>query len=220
MYIPNRFMMTFCEAQDLMRTYGFATVIAHVAGTLEASHLPVLYEASETSGAGDYGKIVGHLASANPLVDGLTDREVLIVFGGPHAYISPNWYANHPAVPTWNYQAVHAYGTPRLITERDQLYALVQTLSTYHESTLPPRTDPTQKRWRLEDVDEKFLESMLGAITGFEMPIARLEAKAKLSQNRADEDQAQVVKALRENPPTILVGDAMSLAREVRERDA
>ena len=120
MYIPKSFQVTDPEVlAAFIRAHSFATLVSAVDGTPFATHLPLLL---------DQGTLLGHVARANPhwqAFDG--QREALAIFHGPHAYISPTWYATGPAVPTWNYAAVHVYGAPRLI-EGEALAALVDRL--------------------------------------------------------------------------------------------
>ena len=140
---------------------------------------------------GDRGLLLqGHIARANPQAADL-DRgaEVLAIFPGPHAYVSPSWYAAGPAVPTWNYASVHAYGTARAISDREWLRDLVDRLSQRHEAR-------EAAPWRMRDLPPAYLESMLGGIVGVEISVNRLEGKFKLSQNRPAGDRPRIVAAL------------------------
>ena len=121
-----------------------------------------------------------HIAKSNPQWEGIEDQEVLITFQGPHDYVSPSWY-NSPGVPTWNYQSVHIYGKPQLITETEKLGSLVSELTGIYESTL-------EKPWKPE-----YKESILKAIIGIEIRITDIQCKYKLSQNRSEDDRLQVV---------------------------
>src|SRR5687767_4420480 len=111
MYIPRAFQETRAEAiHDLIRAHSFGLLVSRQGETMEASHLPFLLD----DGRGLHGTLVGHMARANPQWQALQEgAEALVIFSGPHAYISPSWYEIHPSVPTWNYATVHAYGTPR-----------------------------------------------------------------------------------------------------------
>ncbi|MGD9617563.1 MAG: FMN-binding negative transcriptional regulator [Alphaproteobacteria bacterium] len=138
------------------------------------------------------GKLLlqGHIARANPQtadLDGGTD--VLAIFPGPHAYISPSWYGAGPAVPTWNYASVHVYGTATAIGDREWLRDMLDRLSTRHEARGPAP-------WRMRDLPEAYLESMLGGIVGIEIAVTRLEGKFKLSQNRPASDRPRIIAAL------------------------
>ena len=111
------------------------------------------------------------------------------MFGGPHAYISPRWYASGPAVPTWNYADVHAYGAVRLIDDADWLRDLLRRLSQRHESG-------SETPWRMEDQPADYMSGMLRGIVGFEISVTRLEGKFKLSQNRPAADRPRIIAAL------------------------
>jgi len=119
----------------------------------------------------------GHFARANPHWQSIEGaKQVLAVFTGPHAYVSPTWYVTHPSVPTWNYTAVHATGKARL-TDEAELHEIVSELAaTYEAGNDPP--------WRLSEQPAPYVSSMLGAIVGFEVEVTELEGKFKLSQNR------------------------------------
>ncbi|MEM7253840.1 MAG: FMN-binding negative transcriptional regulator [Pseudomonadota bacterium] len=200
MFTPSRFAMPPKDAEAFMRTYDFAALVVSVGGQLEATHVPVRYQANADRES-RFGSIVGHLAGANPLCSLLpTADEVLCIFSGPHGYISPTWYASAPAVPTWNFQAVHAYGTATTFTDPERLYSLLEELSDYHEAS-----NPTP--WRLDDVDRAFLQPMLRAIVGFEIAVERVDAKEKLSQNRSPEDRAKVTERVSAMDP--MLGEAM-----------
>ena len=159
------------EVVEFMRAHAFATLISGGDAAIAVSHVPLLVEENG-------GKVLlrGHVARANPQWEGLEGRDVLAVFHGPHAYVSPTWYVNHPAVPTWNYAVVHAQGKARL-TDADELHEIVTELSgKYEAGNNPP--------WRFSEQPEAYASSMLGMIVGFEVEVERLEAKFKLSQNR------------------------------------
>jgi transcriptional regulator len=175
MYVPDHFRETRADVlQDAMRRIGFATLVTQ---ELEANHLPMLLE----------GNVLrGHVARANPVWKA-GEGEALAIFLGPHAYVSPNWYPSKAetgkAVPTWNYITVHARGRIRWIQDAAWLRAHVTALSNTHEG---PRPEP----WKVGEAPESYIETMLRGIVGFELEIARLDGKYKLSQNRdaADRD--------------------------------
>ena len=193
-YLPKHFTETrSAELAGLMQRYSFATIVTQGDGGLIASQLPFMYRAEE----GPHGTLLCHLAKPNPQVDDLrAGREVLVIFSGPHAYVSPSWYATRPAVPTWNYAAVHAYGTPQPIEEPDALIRLVGALSEIYEGG---RKAP----WRLADEPADYVEGMVRGIIGFAIPVTRLEGKYKLNQNRSATDRQRVVAALREESDTL-----------------
>jgi transcriptional regulator len=190
MYLPRSFQIDdLDQLKAVMRDYGFATLISTVNGAPFATHLPLLVRESPLS---PYGTLVGHLARANPHWRHFTaDCEALVIFQGPHSYISPSWYQATPAVPTWNYVTVHAYGTPQIRDDAAWLSAQLQELIDTYEATQPEPWSgvlPPEYRHRLTQ-----------AIVGFELPITRLEGKFKLGQNRVPGDQQGVYAALRQS---------------------
>ncbi len=186
MYIPSSNRI---ENPDkltgLIQRHSFATVVTHDGQSSFASHLPVLYHPS----SGPHGTLLSHMARANPQWQHFSSQqEALIIFQGPHAYISPSWYQSSPAVPTWNYAAVHAYGVPKLITDHQQLIGLLrETISTYESGQPEP--------WP-GDLPEEFRDKLVQAIVGFEIPVTRIEGKFKLGQNRPAADVLGVYRAL------------------------
>ena len=184
--------------------YDFGLLVSHGAAGLVASHIPFLIERDR-----DKLHLHGHLARPNPQVGDLAQGgEVLAIFSGPHAYISPNWYADGPSVPTWNYVDVHAYGTVSLIEDVDWLRGLVRRLSERHEAHNPVP-------WRMQDLPEAYLEGMLKGIVGLDIAVTRLEGKYKLSQNRPAADRPLVIAALEGQGDA----DALAVARLMRERE-
>ncbi len=187
MYVPKAFAVTeLDELQRMISASRLALLVSHGEQGLLASHLPLLL----VPGEGEFGTLYGHFARANPQWRELqAGAEVLVVFQGDEAYVSPSFYpskAEHgKVVPTWNYQAVHAYGRAEVFDERERLLALVSALSDRHEQ---PRAQP----WAVSDAPADYLEPMLRAIVGFALPISRLQGKAKLSQNKSDADRAGV----------------------------
>ena len=165
--------------------YDFGLLITHGTRGLVASHVPFLVERRR-----DELHLQGHLARPNPQVaDLVEDREVLAVFSGPHAYISPRWYASGPAVPTWNYADVHAYGAVRRIDDSEWLRSFLRRLAQRHEAG-------NERRWRMEDQPADYVSGMLKGIVGFEIRVTRLEGKFKLSQNRPGVDHPRIIEAL------------------------
>ena len=184
--------------------YDFGLLVSHGAAGLVASHIPFLIERDR-----DKLHLHGHLARPNPQVGDLAQGgEVLAIFSGPHAYISPNWYATGPSVPTWNYVDVHAYGTVSVIEDVDWLRGLVRRLSERHEAHNPVP-------WRMQDLPEAYLEGMLKGIVGLDVAVTRLEGKHKLSQNRPAADRPLVIAALKRRNDA----DSLAVARLMRERE-
>jgi len=148
----------------------------------------------------------GHMAKANPLWKSFeTNPEVLVIFQGPHTYISPTWY-NHINVPTWNYQAVHVYGRPRLVTDFDEAYQLLERLIDRHEKS---------GHYRMKTLPQDFVEKEIKGIMAFQVEVTRIEANYKLSQNRNDDDYWNIVSHLEERQDELSrgVADAMKKQR-------
>jgi len=161
-----------------MRQFDFAAVVTNSASGLIASHVPVVVRED-----GNELTIAGHLARANEhwkAMDGET--ESMVIFSGPHAYISPSWYASAGMVPTWNYAVVHAYGRPTANAAPTFLRGVVEELTRRQEAH---REQP----WTTERLPGESYDKLLGAIVGFEMRLKRCEAKFKLGQNRTEADR-------------------------------
>ncbi len=190
MYLPNSFRKTEIEGlHNFIQENNFAVVITANNNIPEASHLPLLIDPAR----GKFGTLTGHLARANPMWhDFEAGKETLIIFQGPHTYISPAWYQEQPSVPTWNYTVVHAYGKPQIIEDPQKLEAILKKLVEKHEAGF-------EVPWKM-DLPEDYLQKMLRAIVGFEMEISRLEGKFKLSQNRPEIDQKLVARRLEKSP--------------------
>ena len=166
-----------------MRNNSFAVLTSSGEGGLVASHLPLLIDPD----AGPNGHLLGHMARANSQwrrVEG----EVMAVFSGPHAYVSPSWYEEAGTVPTWNYVAVHAYGTLHVVEDRDGLLDILRRSVAAYEG---PRPEP----WTFDE-SEPHVEGLLRAIVGFRIEITRLEGKWKLSQNHPEKRRRKVIDAL------------------------
>ncbi len=213
MYLPSLYHVTDeAEIKRFVDAHDFATLVSSVDGAPFATHLLLETERAE---AGRW-TLTGHLARANPQWRSLDpEREVLAIFGGPHTYVSPRWY-NHINVPTWNYQAVHVYGRPRLMTDEAELYAHLRRMVDRYEAG--SGADPV---YRLEALPRDFVERQMRAIVGFQIQVTRLEAKYKLSQNREagdfdrvaaelerrpDEASHQVASAMRQHRPARFTG--------------
>jgi transcriptional regulator len=162
---------------EAMRAYSFA-ILFGPAGELRATHLPLVVEEE-----GEHGTLVGHFARANTHWADLSGRETLVVFPGPHSYVSPSLYTEPLSVPTWNYISIHAYGMLSIIEDDAGKISLVEKLIQVHE---PAYLD----RWRT--MPDGYRRTMLAGIMGFRIPIARIEGKFKLSQNRGTDDRRNV----------------------------
>lgn len=165
---------------EAMRRYSFAILFGPVGAANEAAatHLPLLVKDE-----GEHGLLEGHFARANTHWANLAGRETLVVFPGPHSYVSPRNYVEELSVPTWNYIAIHAYGILELIRADDDKRRLVEELIAQHEPAFGDR-------WRA--MPAGYQRTMLAGIMGFRIPIARIEGKFKLSQNRKPEERQNV----------------------------
>lgn len=185
MYVPEAFREERPEVlRAFMRAHSFATLVSPGEQGLVASHLPLLLDAER----GPHGTLVGHLARANDHWRALEGGETLVIFQGPHAYVTPRWYSTPIAVPTWNYTAVHAYGRATLVQDGPALRAILDRTVAAYEAASPDRWQPPAG-----DV----VPTLMRQVVGFEIPIARLQGKLKLSQNRSRADREGVVQGLR-----------------------
>ena len=207
MYIPSRYRELDPEVIELfLRDNDFATLVSFDGQQPVATHLLVDFEhrADETL------VLNGHMARANRHWRAFEDgREALVIFAGPHTYISPRWY-NHTNVPTWNYMAVHVYGRPRIVSETAELFALLKRLVDKHEGGAGG-----ERPYRLQDLPADFAATQMKAIVGFQIEVARMEASFKLSQNRDHESYDNVVAELyrRTDDNSLAVADEMTRRR-------
>ena len=187
MYTPQAFKMDEPgHLHALMRAWPFALLLTAHENQIEATHLPFLFDADR----GTRGTLVAHVARANPhwkCFDGA--RESLVIFTGPHAYVSPSWYEKPMEVPTWNYAVVHAHGRPAIVADKPRVRAILERLVAEHEKHVHPP-------WSTALAGEDYLDRQMDHIVAFEMPIERIEGKFKLSQNRSPADVAGVINAL------------------------
>jgi transcriptional regulator len=192
MYLPRHFAETRSEVlQALMREQPFATLVAHGDDGLSADHLPLHF----APGVGTCGALQGHVARANTLWQQADGAEVLAIFHGPQAYVTPSWYvtkhADGKAVPTWNYVVVHARGRLRVIDDPVWMRRQLDTLVRHHEAGL---AEP----WQINDAPPDYIDKMLMAIVGIEIDITELQGKWKISQKQPAANRAGVVAGLRE----------------------
>ena len=188
MYIPTQFKEeNFERLVTLIEDYSFGTLVSTHEGLPFVSHLPFLFEKD----AATPGKLIGHMARANPQWQHLAQGQtVLAVFQGPHAYVSPTWYAAQ-GVPTWNYAVVHLYGKARMIEESSQLETLLNKLTERHDVAC---LDSVQARYSREQKAR-----LLDMIIGFEIEVSEVQGKFKLSQNRSQDDQQSVIQHLNDS---------------------
>jgi transcriptional regulator len=180
MYLPKHFEVTDKTILfDLMQQFSFATLISVHEGLPFATHMPFVTNQEKNL-------LSSHIARANPQWTSFKDNhEVLVIFQGNHSFISPTWYDKHPSVPTWNYMAVHVYGKLSIVEESEKVKELLHTLVLQYEKT-----------WDMLELPENYLQGMIKGIVAFEIEITRLEGKLKLSQNRSEVDQTNVIEAL------------------------
>jgi transcriptional regulator len=194
MYLPAHFREEDLETiRAFVRAARLATLFTAGSGGPRASHIPVAYDAEPAP----YGTLRCHLARANEQWRDLAaGAEPLVAFLGPEAYVSPSFYATKretgKVVPTWNYVAVHAFGTARVFHEASELHELVSSLTDARESE---REQP----WRVDDAPSSFVAGQLRAIVGVEIRVARWDAKWKMSQNRSAADASGVAAGLRDS---------------------
>ncbi len=184
MYIPEYFRVEDRKtALGFMRANPFAILVSTTADGPFATHVPVAIRDE-----GDRMLIRGHVAKANPHWKYLQEKPgALMIFHGPHAYISPTNYSTREVVPTWNYGAVHVYGGARTYSETPELLAMLHDLVPTFEAAY-------ETQW--ESLSEAYRTRMLGHIVGFELAVAKIEAKFKLSQNRARDEQQRIIDSL------------------------
>lgn len=189
MYIPAVFAESdLAKLHEFIERNSFGMLVSQMDSEPFASHLPFLL--NRTSGS--HGTLIGHMARANPQWQQAQGQNVLAIFSGPHAYVSPTWYEAENVVPTWNYVAVHAYGKMQVIEEPAAILQIVTDSVSFYEGTMP-------QPWTLNGPSD-FVERLLRQIVGFRIEIIRIEGKWKLNQNQPEERRAKVAIALRKQP--------------------
>lgn len=190
MYVPPAFAeRDLALLQQTIQQARVAQLVTHGDAGLDATPLPLLLDADE----GPNGTLYGHIARANTLWQTASGATALAIFMGPDAYVSPSWYPGKQrdgkVVPTWNYVTVHAHGPLEFFDDPDRLLAVVTRLTQRHEAARPAP-------WAVADAPADFIAANLRRIVGVRLPVARLEGKRKMSQNRSAEDQAGVAAGL------------------------
>ena len=203
MYVPAHFAEPdHGKLHEAIERYSFATLVSQSGGEPFASQLPLLLDRD----SGPSGTLIGHMARANPQWREAAGQEVLAIFSGPHAYISPTWYEAEKVVPTWNYVAVHAYGRLELTEDAAEAEAVLRrTIETYEASQ--------SKSWRLNESRE-FVSRLTQQIVAFRIPIERIEGKWKLNQNHPPDRRAKVIAVLESRPDE----NSQEIARLMRDR--
>jgi transcriptional regulator len=195
MYLPGHFEETrLDELHRLVDENPFGALVVHGPNGLDANHLPFLLEPS----AGAHGRLLAHVARANPLWREAKDGdEALVIFRAEDAYVSPNWYPSkheaHRQVPTWNYRVVHVHGRLAIRDDERFVRGVVARLTRVHEARTGSATP-----WRMGDAPADYLDRMLAAIVGIEVGITAIVGKWKLGQNKDERDRLGAAEALRE----------------------
>jgi len=225
MYLPPAFEETDpAEVRGLIDAAGAATLVTIVDGALFASTVPLLFEPGAAGGEGA-GRLVGHLARANPQARrSSAEVEALAVFAGVSGYVSPTLYPSKQdggrVVPTWNYEAVHVWGPLVVHDDPAWLLDLVTRLTEHHETRFRAGSEAAglaaAEPWAVADAPADFVDGQLRAIVGIEIPISRLAAKRKLSQNRPEVDQAGVLAGFSARAAAGVAG-AAAMAAQVRQ---
>jgi transcriptional regulator len=170
------------ELVAFMRANNFPVLVTGLGGTLHASHLPAMVQEESEQIVIDM-----HMAHANAQWREFFDEEAMVIFTGPHAYISPRWYEETERVPTWNYAAVHAYGVPKIIDDKAAKHASQRRLV----AAMDPRWLP-----KFDALDPTYVSGMLNGIVNFQIPVTRIETRWKLSQNRGRREMELIIAEL------------------------
>ncbi|MFS0821782.1 FMN-binding negative transcriptional regulator [Bacillus sp. 1P02SD] len=182
MYIPKQFKIEDKSTiYDFIENYSFATLVSQHNGEPYATHLPLVLNKSEKA-------LYGHFALPNQQWKDAENQQILVIFQGPHCYVSPSWYETMKAVPTWNYVSIHVYGEMEIIEDHKVIIDSLNDMVKKYESPDSP--------YNLSEVDPNFIEGMSKGIVVFRIKITKMEAKAKLSQNHPEERQELIIKQL------------------------
>lgn len=202
MYIPKAFEVNdLAKIFEFIKSHSFGILLSQEENGPFATHLPFLLDEKK----GEQGVLVSHMAMANPHWKDLHNKEVLVVFPGPHTYISSTWYNDENTVPTWNYVAVHVYGTVRMIERKEELVDLLDKTVDFYEAEMP---NPLKTQF-----DNKYVDGLMNGIVGFEVIINKIEGKWKLNQNHSVERQQNVVNGLKKSNQY----DSVEIARLMEE---
>jgi transcriptional regulator len=182
MYIPKHFTINNEEdIYEFIEKNSFAALFSQHNGEPYATHLPLLLNKEE-------GFLYGHFARPNEQWKDIVNQKVLVIFQGPHCYISPSWYETNQAVPTWNYVAIHAYGQLEFVEDEQEVFESLSDMVNKYEKP--------DSSYHLENVDENFIKGMSKGIVGFKININKIEGKAKLSQNHPAARQELIIEQL------------------------
>jgi transcriptional regulator len=185
MYIPKHFEASEETGREIMRAHGWALLVTvGEDGAPFCTHLALVWQDDGTP----HGSLIGHLARANPHWKLFANAaQSMALFWGPHAYVSPTWYAPGAKVPTWNYVTVHAYGRPEIVEDTDQVLEVLTDLARIYEG---------KEGWTLDALPPGNAAAQTKGIVAFRMKLTKVEAKTKLSQNRDMEDRTRVIAKL------------------------
>jgi len=196
MYVPKRYEENNVEELDaFIRTYGFAVLISYADNQPVATHVPL--QLHKTADGQKF--LYGHFAKANPQWKSFElQKSVLAIFSGPHAYITPRWY-DHMNVPTWNYAAVHVYGSPIVVSDEKEVRIMLAELVRQYEP---------DGKYTVDSLSKEYYDDHVKAIVGFKIKIERMEAAFKLSQNRHEKDYRNIIDQLQKTDDNQAVGIA------------
>lgn len=198
MYIPKHFEVTDKDMiYDFIEDYSFGIIVSNQSELPVATHLPFTLNREN-------GTLSGHFASGNTQWGGIEGKEVLVIFHGPHHYISASWYETNQSVPTWNYVAVHVYGIIEIVEKEKDLLADLQLMTEKYEKT---------NEYQLDNSNNEYVEKLMKGIIGFRIHINHMEGKWKLSQNHSQERQHRVITSLEK----IQSDDAQNIAKLMRQ---
>ncbi|WP_108670976.1 FMN-binding negative transcriptional regulator [Peribacillus acanthi] len=199
MYIPKYYKINDEEISfQFIEENGFATVFSQHNGGPYATHLPLLVDRTKR-------ELYGHFAKPNYHWKDIETQEVLVVFQGPHCYISPSWYETHDTVPTWNYVSIHVYGQAEIVKDEQEILSALHNLVSKYELPTSP--------YKLENVDPNYMAGLSKGIVPFKIKINRIEGKWKLSQNHSIERQKLVIEQLEQIP----TDDTKQIAKLMKE---
>jgi transcriptional regulator len=185
MYIPDAFIeKDRAKIREVIDKHGFGILVCEQDGELMATHIPFLYRVEDGQ---EY--LYGHVARNNPQWKAIAGKKVMVIFAGPHGYISPAWYENPLSVPTWDHISIHMYGVPEIIPGQDQVRDLLTRTTDHFE-----RYNGTQ--WKFE-LPQEFSDKLMNMIVAFRIKVVETQAQFKLSQNRAPADKVKVIAALK-----------------------
>ncbi|MCU0439421.1 MAG: FMN-binding negative transcriptional regulator [Raineya sp.] len=204
MYIPNNNQITdFTEKIEFIKKYSFGVIISTIEDVPVATHLPFF-----VSHVDEKIILMSHFAKANPQWKNIENSTVLLIFSEPHAYISPTNYEKELNVPTWNYVSIHVYGKVQIIIDEEKVLEVLEKTIDYYEPTY-------QKQW--ESLPNEYKKNMLKGIVAFEIVVTDIQGKKKLSQNKTEKEQNNIIEALSKSKFTHEQDIAAFMKKELSE---